>query len=76
AAPPANSWSRSSFGIAGSLRRDIVGFLFTHYARPYTEILTVPLREMIGFAAERLMELAGVGAVGGLPPGFLPDRSS
>jgi len=29
-------------GIAGSLRRDIVGLLLTHYARPHTEFLTVP----------------------------------
>ena len=42
AAPPASNWSRRSFGIAGSLRRDIWGLLFTHYARPHTEILTVP----------------------------------
>ena len=41
AAPPAKSWSRSSFGIVGSLRRDIVELLFTHYARPHTEILAV-----------------------------------
>ncbi|WP_287004691.1 hypothetical protein, partial [Sphingobium sp.] len=33
---------RSSFGMAGSLRRDIVGLLVAHYARPHTEILTVP----------------------------------
>ncbi|SMD10440.1 hypothetical protein SAMN06272759_1477, partial [Novosphingobium sp. B1] len=32
----------SSFGMAGSLRRDIVGLLVAHYARPHTEILTVP----------------------------------
>src|SRR5690606_8191586 len=43
AAPPASSWSRRSLGIAGSLRRDIGGSLFTHYARPHTEILTLPL---------------------------------
>ncbi len=28
--------------MAGSLRRDIVGLLVAHYARPHTEILTVP----------------------------------
>ena len=39
---PVSSWSRSSLGIAGSLRRDVGGLLFTHYACPHTEILTVP----------------------------------
>ena len=29
--------------MAGSLRRDIVGLLVAHYARPHTEILTVPM---------------------------------
>ena len=40
AAPPASSWSRIAFGIAGSLRRGIFGLLLTHYARPHTEFLT------------------------------------
>jgi len=42
AAPPASSWSQSSCGIVGSLRRDIVRLLRTHYARPHTKFLTVP----------------------------------
>jgi putative transposase len=29
------------------LRRDIWDLLFTHYARPHTEILTVPLNETL-----------------------------
>ena len=32
-----------SFGIEGSLRRDILGLLVAHYAPPHTKFLTVPV---------------------------------
>ena len=43
--------------MAGSLRRDIVGLLVAHYARPHTEILTVPVIHVI---AQRLDDLSGM----------------
>jgi hypothetical protein len=33
-----------SFDIEGSLRRDILGLLATHYAPPHTKFLTLPHR--------------------------------
>src|SRR3546814_11307873 len=42
ASVPASSWSRMSFGIEGSFRRDILGLLLAHYAPPHTKFLTVP----------------------------------
>jgi hypothetical protein len=33
--------------IAGSLRRGILGLLFTHYARPHTKILTLPAAGLV-----------------------------
>jgi hypothetical protein len=44
---PARSRSSTSAGIAGSLRRDIVGLLLTHYARPHMEILTFPAQPQL-----------------------------
>ncbi|WP_280176346.1 helix-turn-helix domain-containing protein [Methylorubrum populi] len=40
--------------MAGSLRRDIVGLLVAHYARPHTEILTVPAQHILTRRLERL----------------------
>jgi hypothetical protein len=42
--------------MAGSLRRDIVGLLVAHYARPHTEILTVPTRR--GWRSEQGMDIS------------------
>ncbi|MFD2428978.1 IS21-like element helper ATPase IstB [Sphingobium scionense] len=42
ASVPASNWSRMSFGIEGSFRRDILGLLVAHYASPHTKFLTVP----------------------------------
>src|SRR3546814_9295696 len=42
ASVPASSWSRMSFGIEGSFRRDILGLLLAHYDSPHTKFLTVP----------------------------------
>jgi hypothetical protein len=43
--------------MAGSLRRDIVGLLVAHYARPHTEILTVPGQGVVESLLDRLAEI-------------------
>ncbi len=40
---PTEQLSKIASGITGSFRRAMGGLLYTHYARPYTKFLTVPM---------------------------------
>ena len=61
--------------MAGSLRRDIVGLLVAHYARPHTEILTVPRSDSLQRLTQRspvrgIVKNIEVSTIGGVvPPG-------